>query len=134
MSKARHNWYGYVQNMIRDYPRYCAQLDALHQQSVTANYSGMPRGGAASRTTEAIALRELSETEQHQYDSVRLAIEQTKNMPDGEDRLRMVSMVFWKRSHTLGGAAMVLNVSFSTAKRWKKSFVNSVANFYGLFR
>lgn len=131
MSKARYNWWGYVQNMIRDYPRYCAKLDVLHQQTVTANYSGMP-GGGTSRATEKTALRELSTPEQRQYDSVRRAVEKTAKMHDGKPMLELVSMVYWKRSHTVNGAAIALNVSYTTANRWKRMFIYSVAEFYGL--
>ena len=42
MSKPRYRWWGYIRNVIRAYPELKKEYDALHQQSVTANLSGMP--------------------------------------------------------------------------------------------
>lgn len=127
MSKPRYTWWGYVKNVIRAYPGLKKEYDALHEQSVTANVSGMPGGGGVSRGVEAIALKELPRPKQMEYDAVRKAIAVTKYLKTGNDRIKLVELVFWKKSHTLSGAAMVLNISYDTAIDYHADFIMLVA-------
>ena len=87
MSKPRYKWWGYIKNVIRAYPGLKKEYDALHEQSVTANTSGMPGGGEVSRGTENIAIRELPYTKQREYEAVRRAVEQTNMLKNGDQRL-----------------------------------------------
>lgn len=123
MSKPRYKWWGYIKNVIRAYPALKREYDDLHKQSITANMSGMPSGGAISRGVENIVARELPKPEQQEYDAVRKAILATERMKTGPDRLKLVNLVFWKNSHTLGGAAMVVNVSYETAVEYHRDFI-----------
>ena len=132
MSKPRYKWWGYIKAVIRSYPSLKQEYEALHEQSITANMSGMPGGGAVSRGTENIATRELPKPKQAEYDAVRRAIVVTEQMRTGEDRLRLMNLVFWKQSHTLQGAAMAVNVSYDTAIDYHGDFVMMVGYFYGL--
>ena len=128
----RYDWWGYVKGMIRRYPALRREYDELHEQSMTADMSGMPHGGSVGRSTEAIAIRELPSTRQREYEAVRLAIGRTKLLPNGEDRLRIIDLVFWKRSHTLDGAAYKTGYSYRTARRYHSEFIKTVAAYYGL--
>lgn len=132
MSKPRYKWWGYVKNVIRAYPGLKQEYEELHKQSVTANMSGMPGGGGVSRGTEEIAIRELSKPKQMEYDAVRKAIEATERMRTGQDRMKLMSLVFWKQSHTLQGAAMAVNVSYDTAIDYHGDFIMMVAFFRDL--
>ena len=58
MSSPRYDWWPYVKGMIRRYPDLCEEYADLHSQSITANYSGMPRGGGVGRIIESLAVRE----------------------------------------------------------------------------
>lgn len=60
MNRPKYDWWPYVKGMIRRYPSLKAEYEDLHSQSMTADYSGMPRGGEASRTAETVAIREQS--------------------------------------------------------------------------
>lgn len=64
--------------------------------------------------------------------AVREAIEATKDMKDGTDRLKIIDMVFWKKTHTLSGAAMRIPCSERTARRWHTEFIKEVAKNFGL--
>lgn len=64
--------------------------------------------------------------------AVAEAIAQTSDFPDGQERLTLISLVFWERTHTLEGAAMAVNVSARTARRWHTDFIKLVAKKYGL--
>lgn len=132
MSRPRYDWWSYVKGMIRRYPELKARYADLHVQSVTANYSGVPRSGGASRGTEDIAVRELPTTAQREYEAVRRAIEQTERYRNGRDRLKVIELVLWKQSHTIEGAALMVPCSIATAWRYHGDFIRRVASNYGL--
>ena len=121
-----------MKNVIRAYPDYCRELESMKEQSITAAYNSAPHGNGVSKPVEALALRELPKAEQKEYDAVVGAISMTKRLKDGEERLRLIEMVFWTKTHTLQGAAMACNVSYGTAKRWHNKFIEATARCYGL--
>lgn len=133
MSKPRFRWWGYILAILRAYPELCAKLQQLKDQHITVSYepSGGGKGGT-SRPTESAALAELRGTEGKEYNAVRQAIEYTAKLKSGTERNALIDMVFFKKSHSLEGAAIALFISYSTAKRWHKEFILAVADFYGL--
>ena len=132
MSKPRYAWWGYVKNMIRRYPSLKAEYEELHSQSVTAQYSSLPHTEGVSRGTEMVSIRELPSTRQREYEAVRRAIEQTRGYANSKERLAVVDMVLWKRSHTVEGAALNVSCSYATARRYHWEFIITVAKQYGL--
>ncbi len=132
MSKPRYPWWGYARNMIRAYPARKKEYEQLHEQSVTANMSGMPGGGDVSRGTEDVAIRELPHTRQREYEAVKRAIEVTQRQWNGKERLRIIELVYWKRSHTLDGAAFAVGYGYDRARQLHGEFVRLVAANYGL--
>lgn len=133
MIKPRFRWWGYILAILRAYPELCAKLQQLKDQHITVSYepSGGGKGGI-SRPTESAALAELRGTEGKEYNAVRQAIEYTSKLRNGAERNAIIDMVFFKKSHSLEGAAIALFISYSTAKRWHKEFILAVADFYGL--
>lgn len=132
MSKQRYRWWRYVRRMIRDYPELKDALNELHRQSLTADMSGMPKGGSAGRTVESIALRQLSPDDQKDYDAVNRAVQITQLRADGNERLTLIRYVYWyPKEHTIKDAAPRNNVSEATAKRWHGDFVRLVAKCRG---
>ena len=132
MSRPRYDWWPYVKGMIRRYPALKAELSDLRSQSITPNYSGLPGAAGASRAAELVALRELPTTRQREYAAVNRAIAATERMAASRDRLRIIDLVFWKRSHTLEGAALTIPCSYMTARRYHSEFIMTVASMYGL--
>lgn len=132
MSKPRYPWWGYARNMIRVYPARKREYEELHQQSMTAQMTGMPGGGGVSRATENIAVRELPYTKQREYEAVKRAVEITMSFPNGSQRMKIIDLVYWKRSHTVEGAAMKAGYSPDRGKQLHGEFVRLVAKFYGL--
>lgn len=126
MSKPRYKWWGYIKNVIRDYPRLKQEYEALHEQSVTPSMSGMPGGGGASRAVENLAIRELPKAEQRDYEAVQKAIDGTQRLETGEDRLKLVRLVFWK-NQKLKDAAYKCHVSYDTACNYHWEFIMLVA-------
>ena len=132
MSKPRERWWGFARRMIRDYPSLKRAWNDLHAQSVVASMSGMPRGGGTGRTAESIALRQLPEEDQKDYDAVSRAIEETELMIDGRLHIDLITMVYWsKRTLLLKDAAVKLNISEQTAKYWHRDFVRLVGKHRG---
>lgn len=132
MSKPRYKWWGYIKNIIRAYPGLKKEYEALHEQSVTANTSGMPGGGEVSRGTENIAIRELPYTKQREYEAVRRAIEYTRHFRNGKERLEIIGLMYWKNSHTLAGAGLQVGYGYDRARQIHQEFVVAVATYYGL--
>lgn len=132
MSRPRYDWWPYAKGMIRRHPKLKEKYADLHSQSLSASLSGMPSGTEVSRSTENVALRELPTTEQREYEAVRQAIEATERYNNGTDRLKVISLVLWKQTHTLEGAALQVPCSIATAKRYHGEFIRLVASFYGL--
>nr|DAW55728.1 MAG TPA: hypothetical protein [Caudoviricetes sp.] len=104
VSKPRCVWWSYVKRMIRVY-----EVD---------------------RHIADKKKRRLTEVE---FSAVEDAIKETKQLIDGAERLRLIDLVLWKRTHTLQGAAMVVYVSERTAQEWHRQFIYLVAEKRGLY-
>lgn len=126
MSKPRYKWWGYIKNVIRDYPRLKQEYEALHEQSITPSMSGMPGGGGASRAVENIAIRELPKAEQRDYEAVQKAVDGTQRLDTGTDRMKLVRLVFWK-NQKLKDAAYKCHISYDTARNYQWEFITLVA-------
>ena len=66
-------------------------------------------------------------------EAIEYAIEKTRNNSDGENRIALIEKVYFKRTHTLDGAAIEVNCSYATARRWQQQFMQLVAEKRGLF-
>ena len=132
MSKPRYKWWGYIKNVIRAYPGLKQEYEALHTQNITDELSGMPKSGGSTRTVENIALKELPKPKQAEYEAVRQAVEGTKRLASGAERLKIINLVFWKQSHTLQGAALEAHISYDTAINYHGEFIRLVAYYRDL--
>jgi len=131
MSKYRHWWRPNVERALKVYPFLKAKKADMQSGSSTANYSGMPRSGDVSRTTEQLATRQLSPQEEKLIDAVDRAIEEIRRHRDGADVLRIVEMVDFKRSHTMDGAALAIHMHRVTASNKRTRFVDMVGKNMG---
>ena len=133
MSKPRYLWWGFMRAAIRAYPRLKRELDDLHEQSITANLSGMPRGGGNGRTVESLALQQLPKDSREMYEAVSGAVKLTETKKDGRERIRLIHLMYWTKraTHSMQSAALILHISEATAKRWHGEFVRLVARCYG---
>lgn len=115
--------------VIRDYPAKCEELKAMQIMAVTPSYSPQGHGSEASRTTELVALRGFTGQKEREYEAVRQAAEETARYRDGSLRMKFIELLFWKKTHTLEGAAMACNVSYRTARRWHTDFIMLTATY-----
>lgn len=132
MSKPRYGWWSYAKHMVRQYPKLKQEYEMLHKQRISAQITGMPGAKVVSRSTENTALRQLPPARQRELDAVQKAIEKTKLMSTGQDRLAVVDIVLMKGTHNIAGAAMKIHVSEVTANRYHSDFVRLVGFCYGL--
>ena len=122
-----NGWRSRAKNAIRRYPELLKAERELHSGKVTPTYSGMPMGGEASRTTELIALRQLPRNEQRDLDAVRAALDTiTRQYKNADLRRNMIDIVYWRRTHTIDGAALILHISTSTAHLWDRDLIKLV--------
>lgn len=131
MSNPRYDWYSNVVRAVRYYPHLREIKADAQAESVIANYTGMPGGGSAARTTELAAMRTLSRREEEELEAIELAIAQIRRRTDGGRILQIVDMVDWKRTHTVSGAAMVIHVGERTANSMRARFIFAVAKNLG---
>lgn len=108
MSKPREIWWGYVKQVIRAAPIYRREL-ARHPDETD--------------TTRRMRLR---------LAAVDAAISETQRQRDGESRIAIIDKVYFRRSHTLEGAAAACFVCYKTARRWNGDFVRLVARHLGV--
>ena len=105
------------------YPRLEAALRDLRATGVTSRLSGAPGRGGDSRAVEDAALRELPPEDQAVYDAVTAALALMSRLNSPGRRKRLADLVYFRRTHTLYGAAAVLEVSAETARRWNADFL-----------
>lgn len=133
MSKPRYDWWSYIKAIIRRYPERLTEYRSLHTPSLSVALTGLP--GAKNNTsdpTAATALREMPPRMQKEFDAVHKAVQDTLRSPNGQHKIKLISLVFWQRSHTLAGAAMQIPCSLRTAQEWHRMFIRRVAqNFFG---
>ncbi len=132
MSKYRYWWWPNVQRALRTYPYLKALQQAAPDVVVTPSYSGMPHGGGDPRPTERSAThRRLSQREEEFVRAVDAALCEVSRWPDGQALIRLIELVDFKRTHTIGGAAYRLHLSERTARRKHWRFVALVGEYCG---
>ena len=121
-------WRQRTRAAIREYPDLKRRDRELRETAVIAQYGGRI-GGRASGTQRAVedaAVMQLPREDQRIFDAVSTAIQTTMRYRNGELRIRIIDLVYWRRSRTLTGAAMEVHVSPATAKAWHNDFVELV--------
>lgn len=132
MSAPRYDWWGYAKGMIRRYPRLAAEYRDLRDTPMTAQLTGMPHTGRVARPVEDAALRTMPRIHQRELEAVHGAVQATRRLPHGDQRLQVIRLVYWQGSHTLAGAALEVKVAEVTAKRWNGEFIRQVGQNFGL--
>lgn len=131
MSRPKFWWYSNVVRAIRCYPVLERAKADKQTPSIVANYSGMPRGGGTSRTTEQCAARGLSEQEEAVIDAIRLAIAEFENRPNGRDVINVVNLYHWKQRGNFDFIGGKLHIGKRTVERYNSRFIYAVARNLG---
>jgi hypothetical protein len=131
MSNPRYDWYSNVVRTVRYYPHLREIKADAQAESVIANYTGMPGGGSASRTTEIAAMRTMSRREEEELEAIELTVAQIRRRSDGGRIIQIVDLVDWKRTHTIEGAAQRVHVSERMASSLRAQFIFATAKNLG---
>lgn len=132
MSKPRFDWWNNVVYMVRNYPTRKAEYEAIHNQRITANLSGVPGAKNQTRITEITALKQLPRAKQQEYDAVTEAIRITKTHINGGDHIELIKRMYWQgKKLTLAEATPSLYISEATGKRWHADFIRLVGVCFG---
>lgn len=123
MSRRSSTWRQAARQAAYDYPGLRSQLRDLQSMSMTPSLSGMPIGGGDHRSTEDAALRQLPPEDQRRLDAVAQALEISSHLTSGLARVKMIEMVYFRRSHTLEGAALRIPCDVRTVKTWNNDFL-----------
>lgn len=131
MSTYKYDWWLEAKNWVRNYPKWVREWEELKTISATPDYSAVGHGSGVSNPTEQVALRVFPEPKQKKFDAVRAAIAETEKQPDGRNKIRFIRLVYWKRTHTIAGAAMQVYTSEQTGKIWNGDFIRLVGVHHG---
>lgn len=132
MSRPRYRWWGYVKNVIRAYPELRKKLMEPIHTPVTAKYGPQTGQNGAGRALEGAVAKRLSGRDVAEFEAVDAAIRETAKVENGEARLAIIDLVYWKRSHTLAGAGMQVGYSYQRARDMQQKFVCMVAENLGV--
>lgn len=132
MSKPRYGWWSYAKYMIRQYPKRKSTYDALHDTCITAKIDGIPHAAGISNPTANAALKEMPPVQQREFEAVREAVKTTLKQRNGAERIKVIRLVFWEKTHQLVGAAQAVHFSESVIKDWHGEFIRLVAKNFGL--
>ena len=128
----REDWWEYTKRIIRSYPALARKAESVGDMPCTPAYGASGGHSSGGSPVERAVVDRLTDKEQRRYDAVRAAISGTERMKHGHQRMELSDRVYWKRSHTLYGAAMCVPVSERTAHTWNAEFIRLVEKYLDL--
>lgn len=130
--RTREDWWEYTKRIIRAYPALKRKAESVGDMPCTPAYGASGGHSSGGSPVERAVVDRLTDKEQRRCDAVRAAISETEVMKHGRARLELIDRVYWKRSHTLYGAAMCVPVSERTAHTWNAEFIRLVEKYLDL--
>ena len=119
-------WRAEARRALRDYPR-IKRRQADNEMQITPVYGGAAVQHSASRTTENVALRStLTEREENIISAVEFMVAMQSRYYNAEARMKMLSLVYFRRTHTMQGAAMEVGYNINTVKSWNTEMLTAV--------
>ena len=132
MSRPRYRWWPYVKNVIRAYPELRKTLTEPVCTPMTARYGPQTPQNGPGRALEGAVVKRLSDREADDYEAVKAAIRETAKMENGEARLAIIDLLYWKRYwKTIDGAAYEVGYSTDRAEDFHGEFIRLVGFYMG---
>lgn len=128
--KRKEPWWGYVKSIIREYPQLKQELETPLEPFISSGFGGGGSNrGTVNSPVERCVLHDIAPRKQKKLEAVETAIRVTKvRHPESwEDRLKVVDLVYWKKTKTVVGAAMEIPCHQNTAGAWQAEFIRIVA-------
>ena len=121
------SWRTEARAALRNYPKAKRRQNETGEMQITPAYNGQPGSHTARRTTEDVALRvKLTPYEENVIAAVEFMMKMQCAYPNAEERMRMIKLVYFRRTHTLEGAAMECHYADRTVKRWNNEILTAV--------
>lgn len=131
-------WIDKARDVAKEYKRNCQELRQIEESlQMSANSSGgsAVMSSKISKPVEAAVERKMMQVRylylQQAVCAVEEAMESVLRKPQGDLTIKLFNMVYYDRSHTLYGAAQVLNLTERTAKRYNRFFLKIIAESMG---
>lgn len=119
-------WRAEARRALRDYPR-IKRRQGDNEMQITPVYGGAAVQHSASRTTENVALRStLTEREENIISAVEFMINMQRRYYNADARMKMLSLVYFRQTHTMQGAAMEVGYNINTVKSWNTEMLTAV--------
>ena len=121
------SWRTEARAALRAYPKAKRKQSETGEMQITPIYGGSAVQHSASRTTENVALRvKLTPYEENIISAVEFMMRMQQAYPNAEERFRMIRLVYFKRTHTLVGAADQCHYSERAVKGWNNEILTAV--------
>ena len=121
------NWRSDARRALREYPRLKKKQAEVGEMQITPIYGGAAVQHSASRVTENVALRStLSDAESNIISAVEFMVSMQSRYYNAEARMKMLSLVYFRRTHTMQGAAMEVGYNINTIKSWNTEMLTAV--------
>ena len=121
-----------MKNVIRAYPELRKKMMEPIHTPVTAKYGPQTGQNGAGRALEGAVVQRLSSRDAEEYEAVNAAIRETARMSNGEARLAIIDLVYWKRGKVcVEEAGRRVGYSPKQANRICVEFIRLVAFYLG---
>lgn len=131
-------WIDKARDVAKEYKRNCLELRQIEEAlQASANSSGGTpvMSSKISKPVETAVERKMMQTRylylQQAVAAVEEAMESVLRKPQGDLTIKLFNMIYYNHSHTLYGAAQVLNITERTAKRYNRYFLKMIAESLG---
>lgn len=137
MTKLKKATFKYIESELYNYTETVKEIESLRNDIIFCNSNddeneGGGRGNLPSSPTERIATALTTNRKLQNLESIAYAIERVYNNVD-EDYKKLIRLKYWTRpqTRTWDGIFQELNVGRTTAFRWRKEIVYTVAEILG---
>lgn len=139
-------WKGHVKELVYNYHQYkrcirefeesIAYKSSVRDEVVNGEHIDYrPCGGGTSDKTQQRAFELMSDERinflRKAVAAVDYAIYVTERKRGGTDMMKIIKAVYWDKTHTLYGAAMLIPISERQVKNWNADFLHLVAQKMG---
>jgi len=111
---------------IKAYPERRERLRQLRSACITPAYGLASGGGSPGDPTAQAATRTLPGKQQEELEAVERAIDRTLRRSEGEAVMTVIELRFFRKTHTLAGAALAVHYSPEWARNVSGDFVRAV--------
>lgn len=120
-------WRSEARAALKAYPRIKRKQNEMTGQQITPRYDGTVVQHGVSRVTEDVALvPKLTEWEERVISAVEFAMRMQSRYYNADARMKMLSLVYFRRTHTLQGAAIEVGYNINTVKAWNTEILSAV--------